>query len=216
MSESAIEEAIGLSATIRFEAKRCIHARRCVLGQPKVFQANVEGPWINPDAASAEDVMFVAMNCPSGAIQATRRDGPPEPAPQVNTITLRENGPLAVHARIEIGGAAIGMRATLCRCGASNNKPFCDGAHAAAAFSATGEPATKASEPLTQRDGLLTITPYANGPLGVSGAVEILSGTGRTLDRTQATALCRCGASKNKPYCDGTHKAIGFLAPAAN
>ncbi|MGD1036285.1 MAG: CDGSH iron-sulfur domain-containing protein [Roseiarcus sp.] len=215
MSDSAIERVAGRQASISFDGKRCIHARRCVISQPRVFKANVQGDWIDPDAASAEELMFVALNCPSGAIQVTRHDGgAPERVPQVNTIAVRENGPLAVHAQIEIGGEAIGTRATLCRCGASANKPFCDGSHVGAGFVASGEPATKPSEPLAQRDGALKITPYANGPLGVSGAVEILSGTGRAIDRTQATALCRCGGSKNKPYCDGTHKAIGFVAPA--
>ena len=215
MSDKAIERVTGRWATISFDGRRCIHARRCVIGQPGVFKANVQGAWIDPDAASAEELIYVALNCPSGAIQVTRHDGgAPEPIPLVNTIAVRENGPLAVSARIELGGEAIGTRATLCRCGASNDKPYCDGSHAGAAFVATGEPATKPSEPLAARDGVLKITPYANGPLGVSGAVEILSGTGRTIDRVKATALCRCGGSKNKPYCDGTHKAIGFVAPA--
>ena len=215
MSDDAIEQVAGRWAIISFDGRRCIHARRCVISQPGVFKANVQGAWIDPDAASAEDLMFVALNCPSGAIQVTRLDGgPPEPAPLVNTITVRENGPLAVNARIELGGQAIGMRATLCRCGASKNKPYCDGSHTGVAFVATGEPATKPSEPLAARDGVLKITPYADGPLGVSGAVEILSGTGRTLERAKATALCRCGGSNNKPYCDGTHKTIGFVAPA--
>ena len=211
----AIEQVTGQRATISFDGRRCIHARRCVLSQPGVFKANVEGPWIDPDAASAEDLIFVALNCPSGAIQVTRHDGgEQETAPLVNTVVIRENGPLAVHAEIELAGQAIGMRATLCRCGASANKPYCDGSHVGAAFLASGEPSTKPSEPLAMRAGSVKITPYPNGPLGVSGSVEILSGTGRTIDRAQATALCRCGASKNKPYCDGTHKAIGFVAPA--
>jgi CDGSH-type Zn-finger protein/uncharacterized Fe-S cluster protein YjdI len=215
MSDNAIEQVTGRWATISFDGRRCVHARRCVLSQPGVFKANVQGAWIDPDAASAEDLMFVALNCPSGAIQVTRLDGgAPEPVPLVNTIAVRENGPLAVGARIELGGEAIGTRATLCRCGASNHKPYCDGSHTGAAFVATGEPATKPSEPLAARDGVLKITPYADGPLGVSGSVEILSGTGRTIDRVRATALCRCGASSNKPYCDGTHKTIGFVAPA--
>ncbi len=216
MSDSAIEQVAGRWATISFDGRRCIHARRCVISQPGVFKANVQGDWIDPDAASAEALMFVALNCPSGAIQVTRRDGgAPEPNPLVNAIAIRENGPLAVHAQIEIDGAAAGTRATLCRCGASKNKPYCDGSHAGAGFVASGEPATKPSEPLAARDGALKITLRPNGPLGVSGNVEILSGTGRAVERTQATALCRCGGSKTKPYCDGTHKAIGFVAPAA-
>ena len=210
-----IERVEGRSATISFDGKRCIHARRCVISQPGVFKANVEGPWIDPDAASAEDLIFVALNCPSGAIRVTRHDGgAQEPVPLVNTITIRENGPLAVHAVIALGGESIGARATLCRCGASASKPYCDGSHVAAAFVVSGEPATKPSEALAERGGALTITPYLEGPLGVSGNVEILSGTGRTIDRVVRTALCRCGASNSKPYCDGTHKAIGFTAPA--
>jgi CDGSH-type Zn-finger protein/uncharacterized Fe-S cluster protein YjdI len=212
---SDIEQVRGEQATITFDGSRCIHARRCVLSQPNVFKANVEGAWIDPDAASAEALIFVALNCPSGAIQVARHDGgEPEPIPPVNIVSLRENGPLAIHAEIEIGGQKVGTRLTLCRCGASKNKPYCDGSHSGAAFAASGEPASKPSEPLAIRGGALKITPYPNGPLGVSGSVEILSGTGRTIDRVQATALCRCGASNNKPYCDGQHNAIGFVAPA--
>jgi CDGSH-type Zn-finger protein/uncharacterized Fe-S cluster protein YjdI len=212
---SDIEQVRGEKATITFDGSRCIHARRCVLSQPNVFKANVEGPWIDPDAASAEALIFVALNCPSGAIEVTRHDGgAPEPVPPVNIASLRENGPLAIHAEIEIAGKPAGTRVTLCRCGASKNKPYCDGSHTSAAFAASGEPATKPSEPLAIRGGPIRITPYPNGPLGVSGALEIVSGTGRTIDRVTTTALCRCGASNNKPYCDGQHKAIGFVAPA--
>jgi uncharacterized Fe-S cluster protein YjdI len=75
MSDHAVEIVEGKSATIRFDAARCIHARRCVLSEPGVFKANVQGPWIDPDAASGEALMRVAMNCPSGAIRVERRDG---------------------------------------------------------------------------------------------------------------------------------------------
>jgi len=208
------EVAIGKSATVRFDGSLCIHARRCVLGEPGVYKANVQGPWIDPDAASPEEVMRTAIACPSGAIHVTRTDGgPQEPNPKVNTITIRENGPLAIYAEIDLNGAAIGYRATLCRCGESKNKPYCDGSHAAAHFTGTGEPEAKESQPLAQRAGIVKVTPYPNGPLGIAGPVEILSGTGHTIDRTERTALCRCGHSAKKPYCDGTHNKIGFVAP---
>jgi CDGSH-type Zn-finger protein/uncharacterized Fe-S cluster protein YjdI len=214
MSDSAVETARGKKATITFDGKLCIHARKCVISQPGVFRANVVGPWIDPDAASAEEVSFVAMNCPSGAIQVERHDGAAaERPPKVNTITVRENGPIAVNAAIALAGKNIGIRATLCRCGQSNNKPYCDGSHVAAGFQSTGEPVTKASEPLAERGGALEITVHPNGPIGVTGNVEILSGTGRAIDRVEKTFLCRCGNSKHKPYCDGSHKAAGFVAP---
>jgi CDGSH-type Zn-finger protein len=55
----------------------------------------------------------------------------------------------------------------------------------------------------------------ANGPLDVTGNVEILSGTGRTVDRVTCTRLCRCGKSQAKPFCDYSHEAAGFQAPGA-
>ena len=207
----AIEEARGKSLVLRFEGKRCIHSRQCVLGAPAVFRANVQGPWLDPDAIPVEGLVEVAHACPSGAITYERLDGGrAEAAPSVNVARVRESGPIAIHAALTIDGHGAMHRATLCRCGASKNKPFCDGGHVAAGFAATGAPATQASEPLAVRGGELTVTPYPDGPLGVRGPLEICSGTGRTIVRTEKTALCRCGGSAKKPYCDGTHARIGF------
>lgn len=56
-----------------------------------------------------------------------------------------------------------------------------------------------------------TITPYPDGPLLVRGDVELIDEHGRPIERHRRTiALCRCGVSAIKPWCDGTHKAIGF------
>lgn len=204
----------GENVVIEFDAARCIHSRHCVLDRPDVFVPNVQGAWIHPDAASAGDVVALARNCPSGAIVARRRDGgPDEAAPLVNTVRVRENGPLAVHATISIGGVAAGFRATLCRCGQSAAKPFCDGSHAAAGFTATGEPPPRESSPLERRGGPLEIKPTRNGPLKLAGPVEVVTGTGHTIHRATELFFCRCGQSKNKPYCDGSHKAVGFTAP---
>jgi CDGSH-type Zn-finger protein/uncharacterized Fe-S cluster protein YjdI len=209
--ENGIETASGHLLTLRFEARRCIHSRFCVLGQPSVYKANVQGPWIDPDAATVEDNIGIAHSCPSGAITYERKDGgPEESAPKVNLVTLRENGPYAFRAPLMIDGVFAGFRATLCRCGASKNKPFCDASHYEIGFSATGEAAPGTFEALGVRDGDLEITPYRNGPLALAGNLEILSGTGRTIMKTKSTRLCRCGHSANKPYCDGTHARIGF------
>ncbi|MBK7401634.1 MAG: CDGSH iron-sulfur domain-containing protein [Myxococcales bacterium] len=207
------EEIRGKKVLLRFEGKKCIHARQCVLGRPDVFVPNVEGEWIHPDAATPEELAALALACPSGAIGYERLDGGEnERPPMVNVARVRENGPLAIHAEMEIAGQRA-LRATLCRCGASQNKPYCDGSHAAAGFAATGEPATEASEPLANRNGPITVTPAPNGPLLVEGNLEVCSGTGRTIHRVTKTALCRCGQSGKKPYCDGTHRKVGFTAP---
>jgi len=196
--------------TLRFDGRRCIHSRHCVLEAPTVFLANTPGAWIHPEATTVEHCVHVAHNCPSGAIAYERHDGgPQESAPRVNVVRVRENGPYAVHAQIELAGSSE-FRATLCRCGQSKRKPYCDGSHAGAGFAATGEPATRDSAPLTERGGPLNIQPIPNGPLQLSGSVEICAGTGRTVMRTQSTRLCRCGGSNDKPFCDGSHARIGF------
>jgi CDGSH-type Zn-finger protein/uncharacterized Fe-S cluster protein YjdI len=205
-----IQEYRGKNVLIRFEGKKCIHSRNCVLGRPDVFVPNAPGEWIQPDAASAEAVAAIAQACPSGAITYERLDGgEQESPPRVNTARIRENGPIALSAAIEMGGAKM-LRATLCRCGDSKNKPFCDGSHVAKAFTASGEAATQESSPLASRDGDLKVTPLPNGSLMVEGNLEVVTGTGRTITRTQKCFLCRCGGSANKPFCDGTHKKIGF------
>lgn len=197
--------------TLYFDPKRCIHSRQCVLGAPDVFLANVEGSWLHPESDSVEHLVHVAMSCPSGAITYTRKDGgDEEPAPKVNYLFIRENGPYAVGASLDIEGQTPMHRATLCRCGQSKNKPFCDNSHIEAGFRASGEPETIDSEPLPERGGSLHVKPVVDGPLSLAGPLEICCGTGRTVIRTAGTRLCRCGASENKPFCDGSHQRIEF------
>jgi CDGSH-type Zn-finger protein/uncharacterized Fe-S cluster protein YjdI len=207
-----VEHVQGKNLTLLFEAKRCIHARFCVTGAPDVFLANVKGPWLHPNAMDTEQLVAIAHACPSGAIRYQRKDGRlDEAAPPVNLIAVREAGPYAVRGEIRLDGDPLPYRATLCRCGASKNKPFCDGSHHEVSFSATGEPATGSNtEMLPVRNGPLDITPELDGPLQVRGNLEITSGTGRMVARVTSTRLCRCGGSANKPFCDGTHARIGF------
>ncbi len=210
-----VEVVASATVELRFEARRCVHSRNCVLGRPDVFVPNVQGEWLHPERASAAEVAELAHNCPSGAIQYRRLDGgPQEAAPPVNTVWIRENGPLAFHAALVIRTEvpAPAFRATLCRCGASQSKPYCDGSHHAAGFIATGEPPAGQMQTLAGRDGPLEIVPARNGPLLVKGALEVVSGTGQTIAKLGSTALCRCGQSANKPYCDGAHAKVGFRA----
>ena len=210
-----VETVRGREFIIHFDASRCIHSRNCVLDRPDVFVPNVKGEWIHPNNASSEGIAQLAHNCPSGAIRYQRVDGATgETAPLVNTLRVRENGPLAIHAPLMIDGVEQGFRATLCRCGQSKAKPYCDGSHTAAGFAATGEPPTRESQVLAARNGPVNITPSKNGPLLVNGNLEVVSGTGRTINRLTKTALCRCGNSANKPYCDESHKKVGFISEA--
>jgi CDGSH-type Zn-finger protein len=62
----------------------------------------------------------------------------------------------------------------------------------------------------------VVITPYRDGPLLIRGEVQLADGEGERLTpRRDPIALCRCGKSRLRPFCDGTHKLIGFRAPGA-
>lgn len=212
-TENGVEIVPGKHLTLLYEGKLCIHSRFCVTWGPKVFLANVQGPWIHPDEMSVDQVTELAHVCPSGAIRYRRTDGgPDEPAPPVNLMAVREAGPYAFRGALELDGKAAGFRATLCRCGASKNKPFCDGSHHEVNFAATGEPPTGKTDMLPVRDGRLSVDPEPNGPLQVRGNLEITSGTGRIVSRLTSARLCRCGGSATKPFCDGTHARIGFVS----
>lgn len=64
--------------------------------------------------------------------------------------------------------------------------------------------------PVSVEQGEVHVNVSANGPLLLNGRVQITHSDGRMESRDGATALCRCGASANKPYCDGSHRRVGF------
>jgi CDGSH-type Zn-finger protein len=138
-----------------------------------------------------------------------------QPVP-VNSVNVSYNGPLFALGDLDIKGApeempGIRFRAALCRCGKSGNKPFCDNSHLEAGFEDYGAIGERGDVTETS-GGKLTITPAANGPLILSGNVTLFTGSGRAAWKGDKVALCRCGASKNKPFCDGSHKEVGFTS----
>ncbi|UCF18754.1 MAG: CDGSH iron-sulfur domain-containing protein [Gemmatimonadota bacterium] len=208
----------GRHIIVRYDGKRCIHAEECVKGLPEVFDPDRK-PWISPEAGAANQVAEVVSRCPTGALHFQRKDGgPAEILPEANTIAVARDGPLYARGDIHIARAngevlLEDTRIALCRCGTSSNKPYCDGRHTQAAFSDPGA-VNKAGDAVDDfhAGGKLTIVPALNGPLLLQGAVEIRSADGTATFRGQKAALCRCGASKNKPFCDGSHKTIRFSA----
>ena len=133
----------GESIEVSFDLGLCIHIGECLRRSPAVFELR-RRPWIEPDAATADEIVAVVQRCPSGALQYRRLDGgPTEPGPEPASVTPMRNGPLLVRGRVEVrredGSLEVLPRATLCRCGGSANKPFCDNTHLRNAFRAPGE-----------------------------------------------------------------------------
>lgn len=210
-----IREYCGEAIAVRFDSVRCIHSARCVKGLPEVFDT-ARGPWIAPDAAAADRVAEVVLRCPTGALTFERRDGgPAEVAPAENRGSLGAGGPLYLRGRIELRTAtgeliAEETRVALCRCGASKNKPYCDGSHKAAGFDAPAAFAEARVDPAAAGGGSLTVTPTLNGPLRLLGPLTVEGGAAEVGYRGERASFCRCGASASKPFCDGSHNRIGF------
>jgi CDGSH-type Zn-finger protein/uncharacterized Fe-S cluster protein YjdI len=215
---SMAEKAYSTDAiTVTYDVKRCIHAAACVKGLRAVFNPD-QKPWVQPQHAAPTEVAEVIHRCPSGALHYQRHDGgAAEATPAENTVQLDPNGPLYLRGRLEVKTAAgeallQETRLALCRCGASQNKPFCDNSHRQINFTHAGtlnENRLKAGE---AQDPTLTISPAANGPLLIKGPLSIHSADGQQHFSGIQGALCRCGHSENKPFCDGTHKKIAFQA----
>lgn len=123
----------GKKITIHDNRGICSHAGLCTDNLASVFRMNSK-PWIDPDGADVEAIIETIKKCPSGALsysieEVEHRDQEREPM-----IAVSKDGPYHVSGAIEFkdqprGEGASEEHYTLCRCGASKNKPFCDGSH---------------------------------------------------------------------------------------
>ena len=161
----------GRDIEVSFDLDICIHVGECLRGQAQVFKLN-RRPWTLPDLAPADEVAEIVRLCPSGALLYHRLDGGPQEKPEgPTTVTAIRNGPLLVTGTIEVrredGTVETLPRATLCRCGESQHKPFCDNRHLAAGFRAEGVPLKIHLSPVRPTDVAQPLT-KAEDPRGQS------------------------------------------------
>jgi CDGSH-type Zn-finger protein len=127
---------LGKKIIIHDNRKICSHAAECVNNLPSVFKFDAR-PWISPDVAEPEQIIKTIEKCPSGAlsysIEGVEYRDQNERSP---IVTVLKDGPYAITGGMDLIGDGIQFAEgfskehyTLCRCGASNNKPFCDGTH---------------------------------------------------------------------------------------
>ena len=202
--------------TVSFDKKRCIHSAECVKNLPSVFDPG-EKPWIQPENSSTDHIKDVVHHCPTGALKYSKADTEEKPA-RTNSITVAPDGPLYLRGAIEIQDAEgetllEDTRVALCRCGESKNKPLCDNSHKDIDFKA---PAGFDESKLRPSDGnnldhdKLIIKLMDNGPMLLDGEYEVYSLGNAPMNSKKNVAMCRCGKSSSKPFCDGTHKDVGF------
>ncbi len=122
--------------SVEWDSKICIHAAECVKNLGEVFIPD-EKPWINVEAASPDRIAEAIKLCPSGALtyqKAGEQSGEDKSAVSELKIVVGKNGPFRISGNVVLedadgNGIETRERFSLCRCGASENKPFCDGSH---------------------------------------------------------------------------------------
>jgi uncharacterized Fe-S cluster protein YjdI len=120
--------------TIVWKPNTCIHSRICFSGLGKVFNPS-EHPWVKPENATSEELMAQIDKCPSGALSYYKNNEAKTENVEVETIAeVSENGPLLVYGNLKVkkNDGTIEQKnkvTAFCRCGASGNKPYCDGSH---------------------------------------------------------------------------------------
>ena len=127
--------------TIVWKPKLCIHAAECVKALPQVYNPN-EKPWIKAENASPEELMAQIKTCPSGALTYRLKgedQGEQNTGNGIAKVEVMKNGPLLVHGPLNMnsdkGEQQLNNKVSaFCRCGASANKPFCDGSHSKIGF----------------------------------------------------------------------------------
>ncbi|MCC6584179.1 MAG: (4Fe-4S)-binding protein [Chitinophagales bacterium] len=136
--EDIIKEYSKDDVTVVWQPKKCIHSANCWRGLPKAFNPK-EKPWITLDNVSSEEIMEQVMKCPSGALSIKSESENKSESVKTDTeIVIIKNGPLQIKGSLSIkhkdGKEETQKEVYLCRCGQSENKPFCDGTHKKCGF----------------------------------------------------------------------------------
>jgi len=204
----------GEQIDVEWDGRLCIHVTECGKSEGSLFEPGRD-PWCDPDKTNVEQVKEIVGRCPTGALTCHTKNGRiSENSPDGNNVMVSNNGPYFVTGNLNVESIpedmpGVAYRATLCRCGKSGNKPFCDNSHEKAGFKDYGAVGQR-GESLAETGGKLSISPLNDGPLILNGNVTLTAGSGRKAWHGNNAALCRCGASENKPFCDGSHTKISF------
>ncbi|NLR89930.1 MULTISPECIES: (4Fe-4S)-binding protein [Flammeovirga] len=124
---------------ILWQPDLCIHSTKCFQALPNVFNPS-NRPWVNMSNGETFDIIKTVKNCPSGALSLKSDETDTSTTPSVE-INVLKDGPVLVKGNIDItiSGKTENLgdkQVALCRCGHSNNKPYCDGNHVKAGFKA--------------------------------------------------------------------------------
>lgn len=142
--ETKVKEYSNGEVTVVWQPSLCVHSENCIKGLPSVFNLEAK-PWINVEGAGTQAIVDQVQQCPSGALSHRMEQDAPQAAEQAESeptrIEVIPNGPVAVSGPAVVstseGETTIERpKVFLCRCGHSQNKPYCDGSHKKVDFQA--------------------------------------------------------------------------------
>jgi len=124
--------------TVVWQSDICIHAGNCTRMLPKVYNPEVR-PWISVANATTDELKVQIDACPSGALSYKLANSQADGVQSQTNVEVKNNGPLIIEGNLKVvkANGQIELRTkktAFCRCGASGNKPFCDGSHAKIGF----------------------------------------------------------------------------------
>ena len=216
MRRRRVYEADGIR--VYWDSSRCIHTGLCLQALPRVFDVE-RRPWVDVDAAAPDATAAAVERCPTGALRYERLDGAPqEQAPRPTVIVPIADGPLLVVGDLDVRGpdgetVTRETRLTLCRCGMTRNQPFCDNTHLRRGWRSGPSPEPRDDLPPAQpgaREAPTLVVARRDASLELRGDLRLYSPDGRLIAEAGRALLCRCGTSRNKPFCDGSHEEAGF------
>jgi CDGSH-type Zn-finger protein len=165
------------------------------------------------DAARRENVPTSEKALDRWFKERQKNKGAPRLLDIPNEVLITSGGPLQITGNImlvdEDGSIQYANHLNLCRCGASQSKPTCDGQHLEREFLHTGKITEISEFPPSQRASRVTISCIKDGPVTFRGYLRLHNKFGKECVKMRGS-LCRCGQSANKPFCDGSHERAGF------
>jgi len=124
---------------VSWDSSLCIHTAKCIKLGEGTFDPS-RRPWVDLSQATVDAIAMAVGECPTGALRYERLDGgPQELTPNETTIVPFPNGPLMVRGEVQLRDRngnlfSAAPRMSLCRCGNSQNQPFCDLSHRDSGF----------------------------------------------------------------------------------
>ncbi len=200
-----LQEYPGQDVTIYFNRSICSGAGNCVRGLPSVFKSGDGSDWIFPDNGTLDKIIERVQACPSGALAYSVGGKVIVDEREDEKITIAKDGPYHVE------GVTLEQRPnpthssaskySLCRCGFSKNKPFCDYSHAEKGWTEEDELAAETSSPPAGNE---------NQDAGDQPVVADNQPIASPLKKGQEYDFCTCGRSGSQPFCDGSHAGTSF------